>query len=63
MPVFIFFGCLDLERKSSSLDRHYLAELYTIYELPVKSVPTVFGKGILRIGYQYYDYKYTGSGN
>jgi len=52
-----------LFRPGKLATRGYVAELYTIYGLPVKPVPKVFGKGILRIVYQYYDYKYTGSGN
>jgi len=52
-----------LFRHGKLATRGYVAELYTIYGLPVKPVPKVFGKGLLRIVYQYYDYKYTGSGN
>ena len=38
-------------------------ELYLIQELGKKPVSSYFSKTFFRIGYQYYDFKYTGSNN
>ena len=36
-------------------------ELYTIYDIPGGEAVSKFGKAFIRLGYQHYDYEYTGS--
>ncbi|MBU4230289.1 MAG: DUF3373 family protein [Desulfurivibrionaceae bacterium] len=36
-------------------------ELYTIYDIPGGEAVSKFGKAFIRLGYQHYDYNYTGS--
>ncbi|MBU0484949.1 MAG: DUF3373 domain-containing protein [Proteobacteria bacterium] len=42
--------------------RGYVTELYSIYDLQVSSLSARVTNSFLRLGYQYYDYQYTGSG-
>ena len=37
-------------------------ELYTVYDLPAGAAISKFSKAFVRLGYQHYNYKYTGSG-
>ncbi|NTV12438.1 MAG: DUF3373 domain-containing protein [Desulfobulbaceae bacterium] len=37
-------------------------ELYTVYDIPAGAAISKFSKAFIRLGYQHYDYKYTGSG-
>jgi hypothetical protein len=37
-------------------------ELYTVYDIPAGAAISKFSKAFFRLGYQHYDYKYTGSG-
>jgi hypothetical protein len=38
-------------------------ELYTIYDLPVGEALLKYGRSFIRLGYQHYEYDYTGSGD
>lgn len=37
-------------------------ELYTVYDIPAGAAISKYSKAFIRLGYQHYDYKYTGSG-
>lgn len=37
-------------------------ELYTVYDIPAGEAVSKYGKAFVRLGYQHYDYEYTGSG-
>ncbi|HSH13725.1 MAG TPA: DUF3373 family protein, partial [Desulfurivibrionaceae bacterium] len=37
-------------------------ELYTVYDIPAGEAISKFSKAFIRLGYQHYDYEYTGSG-
>ena len=42
--------------------RGHVGELYTIWNIPAGEAISKYGKAFMRLGYQYYDYEYTGSG-
>ena len=42
--------------------RGSVVEAYMIYDIPAGEAVSKYGKAFMRIGYQHYDYKYTGSG-
>jgi hypothetical protein len=37
-------------------------ELYTVYDIPAGAAISKYSKAFIRLGYQHYDYEYTGSG-
>jgi hypothetical protein len=37
-------------------------EIYTIWDIPAGEAISKYGKAFMRLGYQHYDYRYTGSG-
>lgn len=43
--------------------RGHVGEIYAIYDLPVGELLTERCKAFMRVGYQHYEYDYTGSGN
>ncbi|OQY20434.1 MAG: hypothetical protein B6I36_01290 [Desulfobacteraceae bacterium 4572_35.1] len=43
--------------------RGHVGEIYAIYDLPVGELLSEKCKAFMRIGYQHYEYEYTGSGN
>jgi len=42
--------------------RGSVVELYTIYDIPAGAAISKYSKAFVRLGYQHYDYQYTGSG-
>ena len=38
-------------------------ELYTIYDIPAGEAMSKYGRAFIRLGYQHYDYQYSGSGD
>ncbi len=42
--------------------RGSVVEAYMIYDIPAGEAVSKYGKAFMRLGYQHYDYKYTGSG-
>lgn len=42
--------------------RGSVVELYTVYDIPAGAAVSKYSKAFVRLGYQHYDYKYTGSG-
>jgi hypothetical protein len=38
-------------------------ELYTIYDIPAGEAMSEYGRAFIRLGYQHYDYQYSGSGD
>ena len=38
-------------------------EVYTIWDIPAGEATSKYGKAFIRLGYQYYDYAYSGSGD
>lgn len=49
--------------QSKLATRGNVYEIYGIYDLPFGEAVSQFGKAWIRLGYQHYDYKYTGSGS
>ena len=43
--------------------RGHVFEPYVIQELNLKPISSVFAKAFFKLGYQYYDFEYTGSNN
>jgi hypothetical protein len=38
-------------------------EVYTIYDIPAGEAMSRYGKAFIRLGYQHYEYDYSGSGD
>ncbi len=49
--------------QSKLATRGHVFELYTIYDIPAGDAISQFGRAFIRLGYQYYDYIYAGSGD
>jgi hypothetical protein len=58
----IAFTAPDQFYLSKLTTRGYVGEIYTAYELPTEVFPTGLKRGLVRLGYQYLHYEYTGSG-
>jgi hypothetical protein len=43
--------------------RGSVAEAYMVYDLPAGEALSKYAKAFMRLGYQYYQYDYTGSGS
>ena len=48
--------------QSKLATRGHVFELYTIYDIPAGEAISKYGRAFIRLGYQYYDYTYSGSG-
>jgi hypothetical protein len=48
--------------QSKLATRGHVFELYTIYDIPAGEAISKYGRAFIRLGYQYYDYLYAGSG-
>jgi len=49
--------------QSKLATRGHVFELYTIYDIPAGEAVSQYGRAFIRLGYQYYDYTYSGSGD
>lgn len=48
--------------QSKLATRGHVFELYSIYDIPAGEAVSKYGRAFIRLGYQYYDYNYSGSG-
>lgn len=49
--------------QSKLATRGNVFELYSIYDIPSGEAMSKYGRAFIRLGYQYYDYKYSGTGD
>ncbi|MEN8135075.1 MAG: DUF3373 family protein [Thermodesulfobacteriota bacterium] len=59
----ISFTTADEFYVSKLATRGYVAEIYSIYDIPTVDFSAWLNKGFVRVGYKYFDYEYTGSGS